>query len=142
MNEGKQTSQPRDAGLDFQPKFGSDGLITAVVSDHKSGEPLMVAHMDSEALETTLKTGQAHFFSRSRKSLWHKGGTSGNVLKVHEILIDCDQDCIWLKAEPMRHGAACHTGRRSCFYRKVQLTDGTIVLQDTGDEPLFDPQKT
>lgn len=99
------------------PKFDSAGLLTAVVQHVESGEVLMLAFMDAEALEATRKTGIAHFHSRSRGKLWMKGETSGNVLNVEAILVDCDQDALVLKARPA--GPACHTGARSCFYRQL-----------------------
>ncbi|HEU4960770.1 MAG TPA: phosphoribosyl-AMP cyclohydrolase [Sphingomonas sp.] len=107
----------RDTGLKLDPKFDENGLITAVCTDRGSGEVLMLAHMDAEALAATVATGEAHFWSRSRRKLWKKGETSDHVLKVAEIRIDCDQDAVWLIVEPA--GPACHTGRRSCFYRRV-----------------------
>jgi phosphoribosyl-AMP cyclohydrolase len=107
-------------GTAFTPRFGPDGLITAVVSDAADGAPLMVAHMNAEALALTLDTRIAHFWSRSRASLWKKGETSGNMLEIVEILTDCDQDVVWLRATVAGDGAACHTGRRSCFYRRVE----------------------
>ncbi len=126
----------RDTGLEFNPKFGADGLITAVVSQFATGEPLMVAHMNREALEKSLATGEAHFWSRSREEIWHKGATSGNVLTIRDIRIDCDQDAIWLSVEIAGQGAACHTGRKSCFYRKVAVTDdSSIVLRATDNDP-------
>lgn len=111
-------SDPRETGLDLDPKYDADGLITAVATDVATGEPLMVAHMDAEALAATRATGEAHFWSRSRGRLWKKGETSGNVLRVREMRIDCDQDAVWLIVEPA--GPACHTGARSCFYRRVE----------------------
>ncbi len=103
-------------GLSFNPRFDAQGLVTAVVTSAASGELLMVAHMNAEAIAKTLETGEAHFWSRSRSQLWRKGETSGNVLKVRELRVDCDQDALWLIAD--LHGAgACHTGRASCFYR-------------------------
>ena len=107
----------RETGSALDPKFDASGLVTAVVTDAASGEVLMVAHMDREALDRTRETGEAHFFSRSRQRLWRKGETSGNVLRVREIRIDCDQDALWLIADPA--GPVCHTGARSCFYRRV-----------------------
>ena len=108
----------RETGARLDPKFDAAGLITAVVTDHASGELLMVAHMNAEALEATLSSGEAHFWSRSRGRLWKKGETSGNVMRVVEARIDCDQDALWLQVEPA--GPACHTGERSCFYRRVE----------------------
>lgn len=103
---------------DFAPRFDAQGLLTAVVVHYETGAPLMVAHMDAEALQRTRETGLAHFWSRSRKALWLKGETSGNLLRVMEILVDCDQDCLWLKADPQ--GPACHTGAPSCFFRRLE----------------------
>jgi phosphoribosyl-AMP cyclohydrolase len=120
----------------FQPSFDSSGLITAIVSDARDNAVLMVAHMNADALRLTQETGIAHFWSRSRKALWKKGETSGEMLKVTEILTDCDQDVLLIKAEPQGKGAACHTGRRSCFYRKVE--NGGLVFID--EARLFDPK--
>jgi len=105
-------------GSSFLPKFDSAGLLSAVVQDASSGEILMVAFMDAEALAATRSTGEAHFHSRSRGKLWKKGETSGNILKVDRLLVDCDQDAIVLKVHPV--GPACHTGARSCFYRRIE----------------------
>jgi phosphoribosyl-AMP cyclohydrolase len=119
----------------FQPRFDADGLIGAIVTDASDGTVLMFAYMNAEALRLTQETGFAHFWSRSRKALWKKGETSGETLKVMEILTDCDQDILQVKAEPQGRGAACHTGRRSCFYRRVE--GGTLVF--TNNIRLFDP---
>ena len=108
----------RDDTLDLCPRFDAAGLVTAVVTDAGSGELLMVAHMNAEALAATRASGQATFWSRSRGRLWCKGETSGNFLRVREMRVDCDQDALWLICEPA--GPACHTGRRSCFYRRVE----------------------
>ncbi|HZT49768.1 MAG TPA: phosphoribosyl-AMP cyclohydrolase [Hyphomicrobiaceae bacterium] len=110
-----------EQGLVLQPKFDADGLIPAIVTDAGSGEVLMFAWMNAEALALTLETRIAHFWSRSRRRLWKKGEESGNVLSVREVRVDCDQDVLWLKAAVAGAGAACHTGARSCFYRKVAL---------------------
>ena len=107
----------RDTGLTLDPKYDRDGLITAVVTDARSGEVLMVAHMNGQALALTVETRLAHFWSRSRQSLWKKGETSGHMLEVCDIRIDCDQDAVWVKAIPA--GPTCHTGARSCFFRRV-----------------------
>lgn len=101
----------------FTPKFDAAGLLTAVVSDADSGALLMVAHMNAEAISLTRETGRAHFWSRSRGRLWMKGESSGHFLQVTDILVDCDQDCLWLKARPA--GPACHTGAQSCFFRRL-----------------------
>lgn len=114
-------------GSVLAPRFNSDGLVTAVAQDHSSGEILMLAHMNAEALQKTIETGQSHFWSRSRQSLWLKGETSGNILHVKEILTDCDQDAIILKVSLEGEGA-CHTGARSCFYRKIISENGQATL--------------
>lgn len=127
-----------DNGL-LTPKFDAHGLVTAVVTDHRDGELLMVAHMNAEALALTIETGLAHYYSRSRKALWKKGESSGNMQSVKEIRVDCDQDAIWLKVEVAGHDATCHTGRRSCFYRSVQLENGEAKMMITDDHRHFDP---
>jgi len=111
----------RDTGLTLNPRWDAAGLVTAVCTDAATGKLAMVAHMDAQALAATRATGEAHFFSRSRGRLWRKGETSGNVLKVREIRIDCDQDALWLIVEPQ--GPACHTGAASCFYRRLGQGD-------------------
>lgn len=108
----------REHGTTFMPKYDERGLISAVVTDVSGGEVLMVAFMDEEALEATRRTGEAHFHSRSRGRLWKKGESSGNVLQVREILVDCDQDALVLRCSPA--GPTCHTGARSCFYRRLE----------------------
>jgi phosphoribosyl-AMP cyclohydrolase len=110
-----------ESGLDFQPKFDADGLIPAIVTDARSGEVLMFAFMNAEALGLSMETGVVHFWSRSRAALWKKGGESGNVFKIVEMRTDCDQDVIWLRVTVEGDGHACHTGRRSCFYRLVPV---------------------
>jgi phosphoribosyl-AMP cyclohydrolase len=110
-------TEARDTGLTLDPRYDRDGLITAVVTDAATGDVLMLAHMNAQALALTLETGIAHFWSRSRQQQWKKGETSGNTLAVSEVRIDCDQDAVWIKAAA--HGPACHTGERSCFYRRV-----------------------
>jgi phosphoribosyl-AMP cyclohydrolase len=110
-----------ESGLAFQPKFDSDGLIPAIVTDARSGEVLMFAFMNAEALGLSMETGVVHFWSRSRAALWKKGGESGNVFKIVEMRTDCDQDVIWLRVTVEGDGHACHTGRRSCFYRLVPV---------------------
>src|SRR5690606_3450381 len=132
-----------EEGLTFEPRFDGNGLIPAIVSDAESGQVLMFAYMNAEALRATIETGLAYFWSRSRGRLWKKGEDSGNLLRVSEILTDCDQDVIWLRAQAEGGGATCHTGRRSCFYRRVILETGespTITLAPTGDARLFDPE--
>lgn len=107
----------RETTLQLDPRWDASGLITAIVTDAASGELLMVAHMNAAALAATQATGEAHYWSRSRAELWHKGATSGHIQRVVEMRIDCDQDAVWLKVEPA--GPACHTGERSCFYRVI-----------------------
>jgi len=114
-------ASPLDETKEFQPRFDTQGLIPAVVTDARDNTLLMVAHMNTEALRLTLETGQVHFWSRSRQALWKKGETSGDILEVREVLTDCDQDVLQVKAIPLGpEGTACHTGRRSCFYRRVE----------------------
>jgi phosphoribosyl-AMP cyclohydrolase len=114
----------REEGPTFAPRFDANGLLTAVVTDAGDGALLMVAYMNEEALKLTLETGIAHYWSRSRGSLWKKGETSGNFQRVVELRVDCDQDALWLKVAVAGDGATCHTGRRSCFYRILDA-DGT-----------------
>src|SRR5205814_4943680 len=127
-----------EEGLKFQPKFDSAGLVTCVATDAVTGEVLMVAHMDGEALRRTIASGEAWYYSRSRKSLWRKGETSGQTQRVIEMRTDCDQDAIWIQVE--QTGAACHTGRRSCFYRKLEAGEGGARLSFVDAERQFDPK--
>jgi phosphoribosyl-AMP cyclohydrolase len=135
MIHPRTTRSEIEAGLQFQPKFDADGLIPCITADATTGEILMFAFMNEEALGLTMKTGKATYYSRSRKKLWLKGEESGNRLSVVEMRIDCDQDVIWLRVDP-KGGAACHNGYRSCFYRKVN-PDGS--LEQVGGDRLFDP---
>lgn len=121
------------------PKFDANGLVTAVVTDSRDGELLMVAHMNAEALSLTLTTGIAHYYSRSRGKIWKKGESSGNLQTVNEVRVDCDQDAIWLKVTVAGHDATCHTGRRSCFYRTASVEDGAPRLTIVDDHRHFDP---
>ena len=116
----------RESGTALRPSWDANGLVTAVASDAATGELLMVAHMNAEALARTLASGEAYFWSRSRARLWKKGESSGHVLRVIEARIDCDQDAVWLRVAPA--GPACHTGERSCFYRRI---DGGGLVRDT-----------
>jgi phosphoribosyl-AMP cyclohydrolase len=116
-------SNERETGLRLDPKYDAAGLVTAVATDAATGDVLMVAHMNADALALTIETREATFWSRSRGRLWKKGETSGHVLKLVEARIDCDQDAVWLKVEPQ--GPACHTGARTCFYRIIG--DGELV---------------
>jgi phosphoribosyl-AMP cyclohydrolase len=129
-----------EEGLAFAPQFGADGLVTAVVTDATSGDVLMVAHMNQEALRKTIESGEAWYYSRSRKQLWKKGESSGHVQRVVELRVDCDQDALWLKVEQVGEGA-CHTGRRSCFYRAVPLGKaGNVKLEFRDGDKTFDPK--
>lgn len=130
------THDQLEEGSTFAPRFDAHGLIIAVAQE-ESGRVLMVAHMNAEALAKTIETGEAHYYSRSRKALWRKGETSGEVQKVVKLGVDCDQDTLLLIVEQTGRGAACHTGRKSCFYRV--LKDGRLI--DTGEPRLFDPKQ-
>lgn len=118
-------TDPRDTSDRFDPRFDAAGLVTAIVVDAETSILLMVAHMNDAAIRLTQETGQAHFWSRSRQALWRKGETSGNGLSVTDMRVDCDQDALLLRVRPA--GPACHTGRRSCFYRRVEA-DGTLTF--------------
>jgi phosphoribosyl-AMP cyclohydrolase len=132
-------SHDREEGLEFQPKFDASGLVTCVATDAASGDVLMVAHMNDEAVRKTIASGEAWYFSRSRNALWRKGESSGHTQRVVEMRLDCDQDAIWIRV--VQTGAACHTGRRSCFYRKVDAVDGDTRLSFIDADRLFDPAK-
>lgn len=116
-----------ETGQTLTPKFDANGVLAAVASDADTGEVLMLAWMNAEALARTIETGEAHFYSRSRNRLWKKGEESGNVLKVVEMRTDCDQDAIWMKVRIDGHGVACHTGRRSCFYRTIPVPSASAT---------------
>jgi phosphoribosyl-AMP cyclohydrolase len=131
-----------EEGLTLAPRFDADGLVTCVATDAASGELLMVAHMNAEALARTIETGEAWYFSRSRRRLWRKGESSGHVQRVTEMRVDCDQDAVWIKVLQEGRGA-CHTGRRSCFYRAVPLgkaPDKSLVLEFRDAGKAFDPR--
>jgi phosphoribosyl-AMP cyclohydrolase len=133
------TAADLEEGSALTPKFGPDGLLICVATDAVSGDVLMVAHMNAEALAKTIATGEAWYFSRSRDALWRKGETSGHTQRVVEMRIDCDQDAVWIKVEQV--AGACHTGRRSCFYRAVQIGQkGGAVKLEFRDERVFDPK--
>jgi phosphoribosyl-AMP cyclohydrolase len=119
-----------EEGATFAPQFSSDGLIVCVTIDHLTGDVLMLAHMNREALDKTLESGIVHYWSRSRRALWRKGDTSGQVQKLVELRVDCDQDALLARVEVGGDGGACHTGRRSCFYRRVESGDGGVRLVD------------
>ena len=145
--QARQTIEQVEEGSDLVPKFDDRGLITAVATDADTGEMLMQGYMNSEALSLTIRTGEAHYYSRSRQTLWHKGATSGFVQTVRELFVDDDQDCIWLRVD-VTGGASCHVGYRSCFYRHVPVggafeqlqTDGHIKLEWTDTDKVFDPK--
>jgi phosphoribosyl-AMP cyclohydrolase len=126
-----------EEGLNFRPKFDASGFVTCVATDAATGDVLMVAHMNEEALRKTIASGEAWYFSRSRNALWRKGETSGQTQRVVEMRLDCDQDAVWIRVE--QNGAACHTGGRSCFYRKVEAGEGGARLSFVDADRLFDP---
>ena len=138
MFEKRKTVKEVEEGQKLSPKFNKDGFIPAVTTDSKTGELLMHAFMNDEALRLTIKTKEAHYYSRSRKCIWHKGATSGFVQKIDNILIDDDQDCIWLNVS-VRGEASCHVGYKSCFYREVDINSKQLELKFIEDEKLFDP---
>ena len=127
-----------EEGLALTPKFDADGLITCVATDAGSGDVLMVAHMNAEALAKTIASGEAWYYSRSRRALWRKGEEPGHTQRVVEMRIDCDQDAVWIKVEQV--AGACHTGRRSCFYRAVPLGKAGAAVLEFRDERIFDPK--
>ena len=132
-----------ETGTIFAPRFDAEGLVPVVTTSAKTGEVLMLAYMNDEALAATLKTGEAHYWSRSRKKLWRKGEESGNTQRVVELRTDCDQDAIWLRVEMQGLQASCHTGHRSCFYRAVSLGSvpaGGASMRFVESEKLFDPK--
>jgi phosphoribosyl-AMP cyclohydrolase len=127
-----------EEGLALTPKFAADGTVTCVTTDAGSGEVLMIAHMNAEALAKTIATGQAWYYSRSRGALWRKGETSGHTQRVVEMRVDCDQDAVWIKVEQV--SGACHTGRHSCFYRTVPMGQkGGAAKLEFREERVFDP---
>lgn len=130
-----------EEGTELAPRFDEHGLIPAVTTDAATGELLMVGYMDAEALRLTIETGEAHYFSRSRQALWRKGETSGLVQHVRELLIDDDQDCVWLRVE-IEGGISCHVGYRSCFYRRVPVgkahAEGARKLEFTMTDKAFE----
>lgn len=129
-----------EEGTDLAPKFGADGLLPCITTDAETGEVLMLGWMNSEALKRTIETGEAHYFSRARQVLWHKGATSGLVQKIVEARVDDDQDAIWLRVRVAGSGASCHVGYRSCFYRAVPVgEDAGKPLKFTEEQKTFDP---
>jgi phosphoribosyl-AMP cyclohydrolase len=132
-----------EESLTLRPRYDADGLVTCVATDAASGELLMVAHMNAEALHRTIASGDAWYYSRSRGALWRKGESSGHTQRVVELRVDCDQDAVWIKVEQQGPGA-CHTGRRSCFYRAAPLgqNGATVTLEFRDAEQAFDPKVT
>jgi phosphoribosyl-AMP cyclohydrolase len=132
-----------EEGRELAPKFDADGLLPVVTTDASSGDVLMLGYMNAEALARTIETGEAHYWSRSRKTLWHKGATSGLVQKVVDMRIDDDQDAVWLKVDVAGSGASCHVGYRSCFYRSIPtgtVPSPTLKLRFQEQEKTFDPE--
>lgn len=131
-----------EEGFDLAPKFDADGLVVCVTTDAANGDVLMVGYMNAEALKLTIETGEAHYWSRSRKLLWHKGASSGLVQKVVDLRIDDDQDAVWIKVEVAGSGASCHVGYMSCFYRSVPTgaaVSPELRLEYKEAEKTFDP---
>ena len=143
--EERKTITQVEESNSFAPKFDENGLIPVVTTDYKNGETLMHAYMNKEALQKTIELGEAVYYSRSRKTLWHKGKVSGLIQTIKEIRIDDDQDCIWLRVN-VKGGSSCHVGYRSCFYRSVPFgksinNNNKIVLKFTETEKVFDPEE-
>ena len=141
----RRTVEQVEEGVELAPKFDAHGLIPAVTTDFDSGELLMHGYMNAEALALSIETGEAHYFSRSRQAIWHKGATSGLVQKIRELRIDDDQDCVWMRVD-VTGGASCHVGYRSCFYRKVPSgpgldSDTSLELEFMETEKVFDPEE-
>ncbi|MFP5383619.1 MAG: phosphoribosyl-AMP cyclohydrolase [Gammaproteobacteria bacterium] len=128
-----------EEGHELAPRFDAEGLIPCVTTDATSGDVLMLWYMNAEALALTIQTGEAHYWSRSRRALWHKGACSGLVQRVAELRIDDDQDAVWLRVDVGGSGASCHVGFRSCFYRKVDTVDGRPALVFVEQSKTFDP---
>ena len=142
FNERKSIHQVEESN-EFAPKFDQNGLIVVTTVDVSNDQILMTGYMNKEALEKTIATKAAYYFSRSHQSIWHKGATSGFVQKVREILIDDDQDALYMRVEIPKNGASCHVGYKSCFYRKIKLEDNqnNVELEDLGHKKVFDPKK-
>ena len=139
FNERTSIKQVEE-GSELSPTFNKDGYIPVVTTDAKTGNLLMHAYMNAEAFKLTILKGEAHYYSRSRKSIWHKGATSGFIQKVAQIMIDDDQDCVWLKVT-VAGGASCHVGYKSCFYREIKTDGNNIKLVFTEQEKVFDPDE-
>lgn len=137
----RQTVEQVEEGTELAPKFDAQGVIPVVTTDYETGELLMHAYMNEEALRRTIETGEAHYWSRSRRVLWHKGATSGLVQSIVDMRVDDDQDCVWLRVRVGGSGASCHVGYRSCFYRSVPIGDaagGPLLFRES--EKTFDPK--
>lgn len=141
MSDHPESSSKNEVeeGAEFAPRFDAAGLLSAIVTDARDGALLMVAHMNEVALRLTLETGIAHYWSRSRQALWKKGETSGNIQKIEEMRVDCDQDALWLKVAVSGQNVTCHTNRRSCFYRTVTMQNGIAALKKDDSLPRFEP---
>jgi len=142
----RSTIEQVEEGNTLAPKFDAAGLIPVVCTAYHSGELLMHGYMNEEALRKSIETGEAHYYSRSRKTLWHKGATSGLVQKIREFRIDDDQDCVWIRVEVLGSGASCHVGYRSCFYREVPISPqaakfSDIELKYLEQDKVFDPKE-
>ncbi|MGK7907530.1 MAG: phosphoribosyl-AMP cyclohydrolase [Synechococcus sp.] len=138
----RQSIEQVEESTALAPKFDAQGLIPVVTTDASSGEVLMQGYMNAEALGRTIATREAHYYSRSRKVLWRKGATSGLVQHVQQLLIDDDQDCLWMKVDVAGSGASCHVGYRSCFYREIPLGEAvtpSVSLKFTEQDKTFDP---
>ena len=140
--EQRKTIEQVEESTELAPKFDQDGLIPVVTTDFNSGEVLMQGYMNEEAFKKIISLGEAVYYSRSRKTLWHKGKTSGLVQNIKEIRIDDDQDCVWLRVD-VQGGASCHVGYRSCFYRSVPFGEksGSTILKFEEKEKIFDPKE-
>ena len=140
--EKRKSIEQIEESNELAPKFDDNGLIPVVTTDYSSGEVLMQGYMNNEALKKTIELGEAVYYSRSRKVLWHKGKTSGLIQKIREIRIDDDQDCVWLRVDVVG-GASCHVGYRSCFYRSIPFGEknSKLILKFEEKEKVFDPKK-
>ena len=139
--EKRKSVEQVEESTELAPKFDENGLIPVVTTDFSSGELLMQGYMNEEAFKQTISLGEAVYFSRSRKVLWHKGKTSGLIQKIKEIRIDDDQDCVWLRVD-VKGGASCHVGYRSCFYRSIPMNNSSkIILKFEEKEKVFDPDQ-
>lgn len=134
------SAEQLESGSQFAPRFDDKGLVTAITIEAESQALLMVAHMNAEAVRLTLETGDVHYYSRSRKKIWKKGESSGEIQKLVEMRVDCDQDALLVIVRQTGRGAACHTGQKSCFFRRVSIQGDIVTLESTGEAPLFDPK--